>query len=104
MKICNKPFGCIRYPEDCSITKGTCKAYALTELIVLRNKTVLKFELSWLSDNDVKSPYVGLILSKSRSFNKIDEDVMILCHQNGVSIPYNKICMMNTSNYNYDIV
>ena len=93
MKICNKPFGCIRYPEGCSITKGTCKAYALTELMVLRNKTVLKFEFSWLSEKDAKSPYVGLILSKSRNFDKIDEDVMILCHKNGVSITHNDIYM-----------
>ena len=98
MKICNKPFGCIRYPEGCSITKGTCTAYALTELFVLRNRTVLKFELNWVSEKEAKSPYVGLILSKSRNFDRIDEDVMILCHQNGVSFTDDNIYTINISN------
>ena len=85
VKSCNKRLGCTRYPADCSPTKGTCRAYALTELMVLNNKTALRFELNFLSQKEAKDPFVALILSKSRNINETDEDIMIVCHPKGVS-------------------
>ena len=86
VKECKKPFGCLKYPAGCSLKRGTCLAYALTELVGFQNKTDLKFELNWLSEKNTKSPYVGLILSKSQNLDEPNEDIMIVCHQKGVSI------------------
>ena len=86
VKVCHKKLGCIRDPVGCSPTKGNCKAYALTELMMLENKTMLRFELSLLSYKENKDAYVGIILSKQRRLDSNSNDVMIVCHKNGVRL------------------
>jgi hypothetical protein len=86
VKVCNRKLGCIRHPMGCSPTKGNCKAYALSELMMLENKTMLRFELSLLSYKKNKDAYVGIILSKQRHLSSNSNEVMIVCHKNGVSI------------------
>ena len=76
----------MRHPTGCSPSKGTCKAYALAELMMIRNTTMLRFELSLLSRQEKNDSYVGLILSKGRQISETSKDVMIVCHKKGVDI------------------
>ena len=64
-------------------------AYADVELKKIRNRTVLGFKFSLLTDKDNaegQDRYVGLILEKERLLDqRLGDSIMIICHHNKAS-------------------
>ena len=81
--MCSENKGCLRHPIGCDRERN-CTVFADTELVKVRDKTVLKFHLSWVSETDNDEGYVALLLAKQRQLGPNTDDIMIVCHHDKV--------------------